>query len=130
MFLEGFRPGVAERLGMGFESLSELNPRLVYCSISGYGQTGPNRLLSGHNVNYEAVVGVLDAYLRPDLGVSYFSAAPAARGHRLGDHCCSGYRRASRHLEARKRSVNVNNSTRRRALALQPRRALNHVERS
>lgn len=76
VFLEGFRPGVADRLGMGFATLSELNPRLVYCSISGYGQTGPYRLLSGHNVNYEAVAGVLDATLRGDLEVNYFPAAP------------------------------------------------------
>jgi crotonobetainyl-CoA:carnitine CoA-transferase CaiB-like acyl-CoA transferase len=76
VFLEGFRPGVAARLGMGVGALSEVNPRLVYCSISGYGQTGPYRLVSGHNVNYEAVAGVLDASLRPDLGVSYFAAAP------------------------------------------------------
>lgn len=60
VFVEGFRPGVAARLGMGFEELSALNPRLIYCSISGYGQDGPYRDLSGHNINYEAVSGLLD----------------------------------------------------------------------
>lgn len=57
--LEGFRPGVAARLGMDYETLREFNPRLVYCSISGYGQTGPRRDVAGHDVNYLAYGGVL-----------------------------------------------------------------------
>ena len=76
VFIEGFRPGVVDRLGMDFRTLSEINPHLVYCSISGYGQTGPYRFLSGHNVNYEAVAGALDASIDPDLKMEYFSAAP------------------------------------------------------
>lgn len=76
VFIEGFRPGVVDRLGVGYSDLTELNRKLVYCSISGYGQTGPYRLLAGHNVNYEAVTGVLDAAMRPELEVSYFAAAP------------------------------------------------------
>src|SRR5919205_4663649 len=43
VFLENFAPGVPERLGVGYEQLRELNPRLVYCALSGYGQTGPYR---------------------------------------------------------------------------------------
>src|SRR5439155_1538186 len=57
--LEGFRPGVMARLGIGWERLSALNPRLVYCAISGYGQDGPHRDRVGHDVNYLAAAGVL-----------------------------------------------------------------------
>ncbi|MCY1331474.1 Acetyl-CoA:oxalate CoA-transferase [compost metagenome] len=58
--VEGFRPGVAERLGVGYRQLSELNPRLVYCSISGYGQQGPLAQAAGHDINYQSLAGVLD----------------------------------------------------------------------
>jgi crotonobetainyl-CoA:carnitine CoA-transferase CaiB-like acyl-CoA transferase len=57
--LEGFRPGVAKRLGIDFESLKRLKPNLIYCSISGYGQTGPWRERPGHDVNYVAAAGAL-----------------------------------------------------------------------
>ncbi len=57
--LEGFRPGVAERLGIDYGTLSKLNGRLVYCSISGYGQSGPWRERPGHDVNYIAAAGGL-----------------------------------------------------------------------
>lgn len=57
--LEGFRPGVAERLGLGADALRSKHPRLVYCSISGYGQTGPKRLRAGHDINYIAAAGAL-----------------------------------------------------------------------
>ena len=55
--VEGFRPGVVDRLGVGFEAMHKRNPRLVYCSISGFGQTGPYRNLVGHDINYVAVAG-------------------------------------------------------------------------
>ncbi len=58
--VEGFRPGVAERLGIGFAQLSAEHPALVYCSISGYGQTGPMRDAGGHDINYQSLAGVLD----------------------------------------------------------------------
>ncbi|MFC3609357.1 CaiB/BaiF CoA transferase family protein [Stutzerimonas tarimensis] len=58
--IESFRPGTTDRLGIGYQTLRELNPRLVYCSISGFGQQGPNRHLPGHDVNYCAEVGVAD----------------------------------------------------------------------
>jgi crotonobetainyl-CoA:carnitine CoA-transferase CaiB-like acyl-CoA transferase len=58
--LEGFRPGVMARLGIGWERLSALNPRLVYCAVSGYGQDGPYRDRVGHDVNYLAAAGVLN----------------------------------------------------------------------
>ena len=57
--LEGFRPGVAKRLGIDYASLAAHNPRLIYCSISGYGQTGPWRERPGHDVNYIAAAGGL-----------------------------------------------------------------------
>ena len=58
--IEGFRPGVVQRLGVDYKSLSRINPRLVYCSISGYGQTGPLSSRAGHDVNYLAHSGVLE----------------------------------------------------------------------
>ena len=57
--IEGFRPGVAKRLGIDHESLSRMNSSLIYCSISGYGQTGPWRERPGHDVNYVAAAGGL-----------------------------------------------------------------------
>jgi crotonobetainyl-CoA:carnitine CoA-transferase CaiB-like acyl-CoA transferase len=57
--LEGFRPGVTDRLGIGWETLRARNPRLVYCAISGYGQDGPYRTRVGHDINYLAQAGVL-----------------------------------------------------------------------
>lgn len=58
--VEGFRPGVAARLGVGADDLLAANPSLVYCSISGYGQDGPLAAVPGHDVNYQARAGVLD----------------------------------------------------------------------
>jgi crotonobetainyl-CoA:carnitine CoA-transferase CaiB-like acyl-CoA transferase len=58
--VEGFRPGVMDRLGVGYEALRERNPRIVYCAITGYGQTGPYTARSGHDMNYLGLVGMLD----------------------------------------------------------------------
>jgi len=60
--LEGFRPGVMDRLGLGFEQLQKINPRLIYCAISGYGQDGPYRLAPGHDLNYMAIAGTLQLF--------------------------------------------------------------------
>jgi crotonobetainyl-CoA:carnitine CoA-transferase CaiB-like acyl-CoA transferase len=57
--VEGFRPGVMDRLGLGYETLKALNPRLIYCAITGYGQDGPYRLKAGHDANYLSVAGLL-----------------------------------------------------------------------
>ncbi len=57
--LEGFRPGVMDRLGVGYETLKQENPALVYCAITGYGQTGPYRNRAGHDLNYLSIAGVL-----------------------------------------------------------------------
>jgi alpha-methylacyl-CoA racemase len=59
VLLESFRPGVMERLGVGYETLREQNPRLVYCAISGYGQDGPYTARSGHDMNYLGLNGLL-----------------------------------------------------------------------
>jgi crotonobetainyl-CoA:carnitine CoA-transferase CaiB-like acyl-CoA transferase len=57
--LEQFRPGVVDRLGIGYEAVRQVNPRLVYCSLTGFGQTGAHRDRSGHDMNYLALAGVL-----------------------------------------------------------------------
>ncbi|HTX01538.1 MAG TPA: CoA transferase [Acidimicrobiales bacterium] len=59
VLIESFRPGVLERLGVGYDVLAELNPRLVYCPITGYGRSGPNVERSGHDINYLALTGLL-----------------------------------------------------------------------
>jgi len=57
--LEGFRPGVLDRLGVGYERMREENPRIVYCAITGYGQTGPHTARAGHDMNYLGLNGLL-----------------------------------------------------------------------
>ena len=57
--VEEFRPGVAKRLGIDYELLSGLNPKLIYCAVTGFGQTGPYRDLVGHDLNYIAQAGAL-----------------------------------------------------------------------
>ncbi|MCW2794411.1 MAG: L-carnitine dehydratase/bile acid-inducible protein [Nocardioides sp.] len=59
VLLESFRPGVLSRLGVGWPELSAINPGLVYCSLTGYGQTGPMAAHAGHDINYLALTGVL-----------------------------------------------------------------------
>ncbi|MDX6662793.1 MAG: alpha-methylacyl-CoA racemase [Solirubrobacterales bacterium] len=59
VLLESFRPGVLDRLGVGYERLREQNPALVYCAITGYGQTGPNAQRAGHDMNYLGLNGLL-----------------------------------------------------------------------
>ncbi|ARJ39587.1 MULTISPECIES: CaiB/BaiF CoA-transferase family protein [Sporosarcina] len=59
VMIEGFRPGVMERLGFLKDKVKTINPRIIYCSISGYGQEGPYRNLPGHDINYLAVSGIL-----------------------------------------------------------------------
>src|SRR3954451_6940092 len=59
VLLEGNRPGVMDRLGVGYERLAQENPALVYCSITGYGQDGPYRDRSGHDMNYLGLIGLL-----------------------------------------------------------------------
>ena len=59
--IETFRAGAAERWGIGYEAMRAINPRIVYCSLSGYGQTGPYKDRAGHDLNYIALAGLLTA---------------------------------------------------------------------
>ena len=60
VLVEQFRPGVMDRLGLGYSALSTINPRLIYCSITGYGQTGPYAQIAAHDLNYQAQTGMLN----------------------------------------------------------------------
>jgi crotonobetainyl-CoA:carnitine CoA-transferase CaiB-like acyl-CoA transferase len=82
--LESFRPGVLERLGLGYEQLKEVNPGLIYCAISGYGQEGPYRLRAGHDLNYAGYAGLLH-YNRGQDG------QPAMPATQLGDLAGGSY---------------------------------------
>ncbi|HQF31569.1 MAG TPA: CaiB/BaiF CoA-transferase family protein [Hyphomicrobiales bacterium] len=59
VIVEQFRPGVIDRLGFGYEAVKVVNPGIVFCSISGYGQTGPKAMKAGHDLNYQAETGIL-----------------------------------------------------------------------
>lgn len=76
--LEQFRPGVMERLGVGYEQLKQANPRLIYCSLTGFGQTGPYRDRPGHDINFLALSGIMGYSGRKDSG-------PSLLGVQVGD---------------------------------------------
>jgi alpha-methylacyl-CoA racemase len=78
VLVESFRPGVMDKLGVGEAVLRAENPRLIYCAISGYGQTGPDRLKAGHDLNYVARAGLLGYGGEP-------GGAPAFPGVQMGD---------------------------------------------
>jgi alpha-methylacyl-CoA racemase len=67
VLIEGFRPGVMERLGLGPEPVLEINPRLIYARMTGWGQTGPLAHAAGHDINYIALTGALAAFGPPGL---------------------------------------------------------------
>jgi len=79
VLVESFRPGVMERLGVGYEALTGANPALVYCAITGYGQDGPYRDRVGHDVNYMGYGGALSMTGPPEGG------APVLPGVQVGD---------------------------------------------
>ena len=66
VIVEGFRPGVVKRLGVDYETIRAINSRLIYCSLSGYGQDGPYSNRSGHDVNYISIAGALNLIGTPD----------------------------------------------------------------
>ena len=68
--LEQFRPGVMEKLGLGYENLKAVNPKLIYCSLTGYGQTGPLRDAAGHDINYMSRSGIISQAGRRESGPS------------------------------------------------------------
>lgn len=77
VLLEGFRPGVMDSLGAGPATAMELNPRLIYCSMSGFGQGGPYREYPGHDLNFQALTGVCHM-MRSGAGTPYGCALPIA----------------------------------------------------
>lgn len=78
VIVESFRPGVVDKLGVGYAAVNAINPRIVYCAITGYGQDGPWRDRAGHDLNYIATAGVLD-----QIGVA--NGAPAIPDLQIGD---------------------------------------------
>ena len=76
--IEQFRPGVMDRLGIGYEQLCKINPRLIYCSITGFGQTGPYCSKPGHDINYVALAGISSHCGRKETG-------PAPLGIQIAD---------------------------------------------
>jgi crotonobetainyl-CoA:carnitine CoA-transferase CaiB-like acyl-CoA transferase len=82
VIFESFRPGVVDKLGIGFEAVRAVNPRIVYCAITGYGQTGPWAELAGHDINYMATAGLLDQIGTHD-GTT--SGPPAIPNLQVGD---------------------------------------------
>lgn len=82
--VENYRPGVMDRLGVGFDALSKENPRLVFCSISGYGQTGPYAKRGAFDVTVQAMSGLMSVTGEPDSG-------PVKCGVPVGDFCAGLY---------------------------------------
>ena len=76
--LEGFRPGVMERLDLGYETLRKVNPGLIYCAITGYGYTGPYRDRAGHDLNYLSLAGVMST-------IACENGAPVIPGIQIAD---------------------------------------------
>lgn len=81
--LEGFRPGVATRLGVDYDALRAVKPDVIYCSISGYGQTGPYRNYVGHDLNYISIGGVLGMVGQKD-------GTPIIPANIIGDYAGGG----------------------------------------
>jgi len=81
--IEQFRPGVMKRLGVDYESLCQGRPDLIYCSITGYGQTGPYRDRAGHDINYLSLSGMMSFTGRKDTG-------PVLPGIQIADQCAGG----------------------------------------
>ena len=79
--IEQFRPGVMGRLGLGYEDLRAVNPRIIYCSLTGYGQTGPMAERAGHDCNYMARSGNLSM-------AGYAASGPAPTNMQIADICC------------------------------------------
>jgi crotonobetainyl-CoA:carnitine CoA-transferase CaiB-like acyl-CoA transferase len=81
--LEGFRPGVVKRLGVNYDTVKERNPKIVYCSLTGYGQDGPYRDMPGHDLNYVSIPGILSLIGRRD-------GSPTIPGNLMADYAGGG----------------------------------------
>jgi len=92
--VEGFRPGVANRLGVGFAQVQAANPRIIYCSATGYGQTGTMANVAGHDLNYQALSGGLSLAGRDAEGL------PAMPAMTIADSAGGGWQAALRVLAA------------------------------
>ena len=66
--MENFRPGVMDKLGIGYEALSAINPRLIYCAISGFGQNGPERTTAAYDGKIQAMSGIMSVTGHPETG--------------------------------------------------------------
>lgn len=77
ILLEQFRPGVMDKMGLGYDDLKDLNPGLVYCSISGYGHTGPYKYVAGHDLNYQSTAGL--------TGINGTADQPSLTGVQIAD---------------------------------------------
>jgi crotonobetainyl-CoA:carnitine CoA-transferase CaiB-like acyl-CoA transferase len=78
VILEQFRPGVMERMGLGYEQLAEINPRLIMCAITGFGQNGPYCQKAGHDINYLSVAGILNL-------IGNYQGSPVVPGIQIAD---------------------------------------------
>jgi alpha-methylacyl-CoA racemase len=92
--IESFRPGVVDRLGIGYGAVKAVNPRIVFCSTTGYGQDGPHAAWAGHDLNYLAAGGYLDCSGRDPQG------GPALPGATIGDGAGGGMQAAMAILAA------------------------------
>jgi len=70
VIVEGFRPQIMRKLGLDFESVKKINPKIIYCSISGYGQTGPLSYKSGHDLNYISFSGIQRMFISDEKGIA------------------------------------------------------------
>jgi alpha-methylacyl-CoA racemase len=94
VIIEGFRPGVADRLGIGYETVRKTNGAIIYCALSGYGQAGPYAQTAGHDLNYSGLAGALATGQRRSDG------GPAVPGVTLADSAGGGWQAAIRILAA------------------------------
>ncbi len=79
VIIEGFRPGKVDSLGVAYKNIKKINPKVIYCSISGYGQKGPYKNKAGHDLNYSSLSGMLDL----------MSAKPFVPGVQVADAGCA-----------------------------------------